>query len=155
MCLWFEYRSHCHCRALFLSVVSRQPTRCSIYSSSFPHADPGHYVFSHQLPSWRRTFYVIFPPLSEYLLPRTIYPPFRLKIEPPFQFLQGGTHLVQKPCMIKKKHHFLSCNLQRSVAEPPLGRARAAALGASRRDLEHTFNNKDSREQEVGWIWGT
>jgi len=39
-----------------------------------------------------------------------------------------------------------------TVAEPPLGRARAAALGASRRDLEHTVNNKDSGEQEVGWI---
>jgi len=39
-----------------------------------------------------------------------------------------------------------------AVAEPPLGRARAAALGASRRDLEHTVNNKGSGEQEVGWI---
>ena len=38
------------------------------------------------------------------------------------------------------------------VAEPALGRARAAALGASRRDLEHIVNNKSSGEQEVGWI---
>jgi len=33
-----------------------------------------------------------------------------------------------------------------AVAEPPLGRARAAALGASRRDPEHTVNSKGSGE---------
>ena len=39
-----------------------------------------------------------------------------------------------------------------AMAEPPLGQARAAALGASRRDLERTVNNKGTGEQEVGWI---
>ncbi|PAN04340.2 hypothetical protein PAHAL_1G059400 [Panicum hallii] len=64
MCLRFKYKSHCHYHIFFLPVVSQQPTRCSIYSSTFPHADLGHYVFSHQLPACG-IFCVIFLPLSE------------------------------------------------------------------------------------------
>ena len=39
-----------------------------------------------------------------------------------------------------------------AMAEPPLGRARAAVLDTFRRDPEHTINTRDSVKQEVGWI---